>query len=77
MVLRLGHSVLLDSCSQILVQNFDNLSFLENKMAITLRTVGVFYRAEIDLGAGGGTVKDVMHAAMKNDPSVVTPLFPG
>lgn len=46
-------------------------------MAITLRIVGVFYRAEIDLGAAGGTVKDVMDAAMQNDPSIVTPFYPG
>lgn len=46
-------------------------------MTITLRTVGVFYRADINLGPTGGTVKDIMDAALKNDPTVVTPYYPG
>ena len=46
-------------------------------MPITLRAVGVFYRADIDLGSAGGSVKDVMLAAMQNDKSVVTPHYPG
>lgn len=46
-------------------------------MTIQLRIVGVFYRADIDLGSGGGSVKDILDAAAKNDPSIVTPFYDG
>jgi hypothetical protein len=45
-------------------------------MTILLRTVGVFYRADIDLGSSGGTVKDVLDAANSNG-SNVTPFYDG
>lgn len=45
-------------------------------MAITLRVVGIFYSASVDLGSGGGSVKDVLTTAM-NDPSKTTPAQAG